>query len=680
MIKIDFHIHTIPSLKKNENFNFSLNRLNQYVNYRKIDAIAITNHNLFDKDNYEMIKNNLSIKVFPGIEVDLDTGHMIVITTDNNLTNFIDQCAKIKTTTELNGRVEIAEFFNIFNNDKTDYLFIPHYKKKPGIQKHIINAFGKDIFCGEVDNQNKFIRLLKESNELTPVLFSDSRLNENSPLPLRFTYIDINSTDFTSIKEGLRDKDKVYLNDSKSKSTFIILDDGTKASSGLNVIVGKRSSGKTYTLNKIFENFNNPKIDKSIKYIKQFDLIEINEEKSEKQFSSKLANEKTEYEQEYLSDFKEIVEHVQTIDLANYDTLAENFTSKLLEYASNIDKHDTFAKVPLFSEQLFAESSTKETEEVIGAVIKLLENKTYQHIIERIIPKNALSSLLESLVDEYKKLSLKNDCYRRTNEIITNIKKALSIKSNQDSVPNFDLLRYAKDKLEVEKFNILVNTIKTEKEIKSISVGRFRIVAFRKLLKGASELQKIYKIKGTCSDIFNNYNNPYIYLRSIKKSSIIPSDQLYKAFVQISYEVLNEEGLKVSGGERAEYNLEDKLKDATDYEMLLIDEPESSFDNIFLSEQINKKIKQLSKKMPVFVSTHNNVVGASIKSDYIIYTDKIIKDGQTFFKIYTGESTSKILKTIDGDKINNFDVQLNSLEGGFDLYESRSETYKNIKN
>lgn len=36
----------------------------------------------------------------------------------------------------------------------------------------------------------------------------------------------------------------------------------------------------------------------------------------------------------------------------------------------------------------------------------------------------------------------------------------------------------------------------------------------------------------------------------------------------------------ISGGESAEFNLLQTIEDARNYDMLLIDEPESSFDNI----------------------------------------------------------------------------------------------------
>ena len=49
MKKIDLHIHTRKTISDSD-FTFSINRLQQYVNEMNIDAIAITNHNLFDKE------------------------------------------------------------------------------------------------------------------------------------------------------------------------------------------------------------------------------------------------------------------------------------------------------------------------------------------------------------------------------------------------------------------------------------------------------------------------------------------------------------------------------------------------------------------------------------------------------------------------------------------------------
>ena len=97
----------------------------------------------------------------------------------------------------------------------------------------------------------------------------------------------------------------------------------------------------------------------------------------------------------------------------------------------------------------------------------------------------------------------------------------------------------------------------------------------------------------------------------------------------------------------------------------LIDEPESSFDNIFLKSEVNQIIKDISKNMPVVVVTHNNTVGASIKPDYLIYTCKELEGGNFVYRTYSGYPTDKELLSLDGRKKLNFEITLNSLEQGF---------------
>lgn len=78
MKKIDLHIHTVQSIS-DRNFTFDLASLKEYVEKLEIDCIAITNHNLFDKVQFEKICQEIKIKVFPGIEIDLEGGHLLLI-------------------------------------------------------------------------------------------------------------------------------------------------------------------------------------------------------------------------------------------------------------------------------------------------------------------------------------------------------------------------------------------------------------------------------------------------------------------------------------------------------------------------------------------------------------------------------------------------------------------------
>jgi len=69
--------------------------------------------------------------------------------------------------------------------------------------------------------------------------------------------------------------------------------------------------------------------------------------------------------------------------------------------------------------------------------------------------------------------------------------------------------------------------------------------------------------------------------------------ELYKLFAKISYRILNRDGFEVSGGERSEFRLLQEIKDAQNYDFLLIDEPESSFDNMFLKSDVNQIIREI---------------------------------------------------------------------------------------
>ena len=221
MKKVDLHVHTIAT-EKDADFVFDIDKLQLYVQISKLDAIAITNHNTFDKEQFNSIKEKMNISVFPGVEVDVENAHMIVITDESDLDNFCEQCNQLKEKME-DGRKFISydEFSAIFSNYE-HYLLIPHYKKKPALQQQIIKKFGKNITCGEVDSVKKFCTLKKKEDDLVPILSSDVRIKKDLDIfPTRHTFLDIDDTTLKSIKYGLMDKTRVYITESKNDNERI---------------------------------------------------------------------------------------------------------------------------------------------------------------------------------------------------------------------------------------------------------------------------------------------------------------------------------------------------------------------------------------------------------------------------------------------------------------------------
>ena len=150
----------------------------------------------------------------------------------------------------------------------------------------------------------------------------------------------------------------------------------------------------------------------------------------------------------------------------------------------------------------------------------------------------------------------------------------------------------------------------------------------------ASDLKTVGLRQISLTNAFAKYGDPIQYLNELKAAGV-DSDRIYKLFAAIDYKILNSSGLPVSGGERSEFNFLQKIKDAILCDILIIDEPESSFDNLFLKNEVNKFIKEMAENMPVIISTHNNTIGGSIKPDYILYTEKKIQANEPHFNIYS---------------------------------------------
>ncbi|WP_047418764.1 PHP domain-containing protein [Cellulophaga sp. Hel_I_12] len=297
MKKIDLHIHTVQSIS-DRNFTFHIESLKEYVNKLEIDCIAITNHNLFDKTQFEHICQELNIKIFPGIEIDLEGGHLLLISENENLDDFAQKCQKIQALiTTKDDSISYEQLMEVFP-DLKNYLLIPHYDKKPNIKPETIKKLGDNIFAGEVTSLRKFKTCIKEADKLTPVIFSDCRFIENmTSYPTRQTFVDVEENTLNAIKGCLYDKTKVFLSKEEGNDFFQATDDGIILSTGLNVIVGGRSSGKTYTLDKICQNFYN------VKYLRQFSLLQNDKEN----FKKLVTTRHSLITENYLKEFKDVV-------------------------------------------------------------------------------------------------------------------------------------------------------------------------------------------------------------------------------------------------------------------------------------------------------------------------------------------------------------------------------------
>lgn len=682
MKKCDFHIHTVSTIS-DADFVFSLDVLKGYVEKMALDVIAITNHNLFDMGNYMTIKESLSpnVEVLPGIEVNLEGGHILVISNqdDAELFDFNNKCEAVnERIIDATDTLSIGEFYSIFPN-LNKYVLIPHYDKSPQLPKNVINSLSDFIAAGEVASVKKFLYMHKDIHEtLTPVLFSDFRCSETideNKYPVRHTYLDVNEISVNALNICLRDKAKVTLTESDGNKLFCVFSDGQMLSTGLNIMYGRRSTGKTWTLNRIAAIFG-----ERAKYIKQFELQNFGKDYTSEQFETDQKARLEGIVNNFFSPFKEVVEDIAQMATALYDDAEVDAYLKALIKRSEMENiKDVYSNSTLYDEIPYSVGGTKQLRSVISAVITLLESTQYQDLITTHIRTEDLKALLKVLIERLHAIEFSIKCKNLSNDILNDVKSALQMQTALPAIPDIDLFEISKRQLKREKFDRIVNAIKQDRVIYQESMHRFRIILRTRVFDNASDVKAGQGISQSLVDAYLNYGNSLSYLKKLIDLGIDTS-KLHRLFVGVQYSILNENGYKVSGGEQSEFTFLQKIKDARTKDILLIDEPESSFDNLFLKKDINNFLKGISEEMPVVISTHNNTIGGSISPDYILYTEKVIENGEAKYKRYSGYATDASLKTVEGEEIDNYQITINSLEAGEEAYQERNTLYGILRN
>ena len=512
MKKIDLHMHTVPTIS-DAHFDFSLEKLEEYVKTAELDAIAITNHDVFDLAQFREIDKALDCIVFPGIEINLAKGHILLISENENLDEFQIKTQAVTEKIKVIGDfISVDELFHIFG-DLNKYLLIPHYEKKPSISRQTVDQMGELISAGEVDSPKKFIRLAKDDTELTPVLFSDVRIREGMrKFPSKQTYIDCGNISLSSLKHSLRDRNKVALSRSDGNSLFQIFDDGQKLSTGLNVVIGARSSGKTETLTQISNDCDN------VKYIQQFSLVQRDDVNYEKEFNDDVARKKSIFADKHLTPFKNVIDDVLNVDIRVNQRKVEDYLSTLLRSAEEAEKFDAFSKVALFNETQFEVAQDKGLGNLIGSVRQLIDNIEYREIIDKHIDVNNLKALALELIEllwskayERKKRSFVND-------IVRDVKSKLQLRTSATQVKDVDLYRVMIEHRKVLKFNQITQLLQTEKVIFQENIQGFKVVCKQRAFKGAGEILRVSGQRVGFSDAYSEYASPYKYLIALKEN------------------------------------------------------------------------------------------------------------------------------------------------------------------
>lgn len=491
-------------------------------------------------------------------------------------------------------------------------------------------------------------------------------------------------------------------------------------SPGLNVIIGKRGSGKSLLLaiienlnksnNKIttdYKNFNiknvlgidyngikiNPGQLSSLAVLEQDKISEIykNPDIANKQISSYFPKI-DDYDLSYINQIIDIAKNVKPIDI-NY----KNITSilKILNDKTDYYTYDTYAEISSDSVSIKINSLSKSLNELV----KEFEN--YGLNIDEL--KNINSTIIEKyseykfLLDKYSEV-VKNS-NERTNKIISERDESKKIiqeqRKNLNSIINI-IKRNFKIILDSKKLNYLLDNFKQESPVikKYVKMPYLFTTSYEvpdnlidtiyekiastisKVKSDSSDFSLIMKYINGERNLKANINSLSAELSKFIQNEIFqPKKEFFKInskiniddikvkkdlFEQIDKRTITDLSKESPGMKSVAYL--DMLFELNEL-ILLFDQPEDNIDNDYISQKLVSIIKEKKKIKQLIFVTHNPTVAVYGDAfNYIFVTN----DGEIDYKNYLIESQD------DKEEI------MNILDGGRKSFSNRNKKYGNV--
>ncbi|MEG0374031.1 MAG: hypothetical protein RR672_00230 [Raoultibacter sp.] len=670
MIRADLHIHTV-STQWDHPFEFDCGALIEHVKSQRLDAIAITNHNCFDKENYsDVVVPSLTpynCTVFPGVEVSALDTHILIIADVSKVGELAKCCENLKNM-GVHDSLSFDELTNYFPL-LSDYLVIPHYSKDPSITEENLELLNTLVHGVETSSMKKALSIRKANTTSVPsVCFTDHRFGSSDDICPNAIYLRTDGRELKDVAAAFRADDGVLLNYAGTNQLEIV--PGLLASESLNLIIGKRSTGKTHALNRIVSLCES----EDYLHIEQGELVS---DSKEDEFYAGLNNEHYNDKYAYMSRWKAILNDAKTRGSEEYrKSKITDYLKELKGFAETSSLADQYSGSPLFKGQPFEINEDGEEQGLIVALTTLLESVEYKEEINSILGREKLIALLRSVVEKAKFKETEKHTAQAANSIIASVRARLSTASTQDKYPDPIIDSVFQNEVFFDHAEKLLCSCWVEKAVfddKQRGAGKYSLRAIRKKYIDAAAIKGAMGL-GQCSmgRITGMSSRDYLDKILSFEECVHPETGLF----DLCFEIRDEKGVKPSGGQRTEYTFLKKLADAENYDIILIDEPESSFDNPFLNIHISGRIKELSKTSTVFVTTHNQVLGYALKPNKVLFTKH---DSTTdTYHIYSGELQEVNLTNQDGLNEPIKDTMIDLMEAGHTAYANRKDFYENL--
>lgn len=705
-MKIDFHCHT-KSVKQGETEkrNIDSKRFVEKINDANVKIVAITNHNDFDKKQYEEFveEANESFQIWPGIELDIKDdeteAHLIIISNPNCLNEFETSINNLIGDNDKSTFIaNIEDVLNEFNNK--DVIYIGHYiGKKKMLSPKMIELMEKTI-------EEKYRLFLEPSNYKTLSVMSDNGFRaimgsdvqdweKYSSINLPELKLEVDSfnkflllakKDVTTINTLLQRKEKRDIDISIKLKNKKVINQTIPIYNDINVIFGLKGTGKSCIIDGLCDKFIKDGIDCSIYRAKDVDdtiksMQTINDnEKFEVEFDlnilSKFIEKISKWKDNNPTSLINYIEYIETKD--NNKNKKRLGITKLKPIKNNsTEKYDEYLEKRKTIDNIINEYEDNNLYEFLDDndknILKEINNKIYIKY----------DSFTKEEYIKYKSIELSNNC-------ITKIKEKADLLSSSKSVPNSTgFFEFAKNRLTLKnETNNILKLLRETKKIEEEKIGNLdedKEVFLRKEYKTFFDNETGFKFGQTATTLksvlktLKNVNkksledvNEYIKLfnQELKDNNIQATD-----FIGIKKYFINNKGeaYEPSDGERIMLILDRALFE--NKEVYILDEPERSLGNNFINDVVLPRINELAKlKKTIIIATHN----ANIAVRTLPFVSILKEYTKGEYKTYIGNTfVNKLINQDNEEDFKNWkDESIRVLEGGNEAFYDREDVYE----
>lgn len=678
MIRADLHIHTLAT-PWDEPFEFDFEQLRQHVLDNKIDVIAVTNHNAFDRAQYREVAEKLRnyCTVYPGVEVSALDCHILVVVDPSKACDLEDSCADVQSHLGEDVRTSLSlEQFKDCFPFLDEAIVIPHFGKNPTITSENLVRISRWACALEVSSLSKAIRLNKLRPEPLPaVFFTDYRFGcelgtgERTRYRPGGVYLRAASGSFPLVKAAIN-YDDLFLS-STGLDGDLEFAPGVSVSSGVNLVLGKRSTGKSFSLKRIAALCDGG----DAYFIEQGELVSAS---LENEFYSNLDKRFANVTKRYLEPWGSILEDaIRRGNRASRRTSIRTYLSSLKKHAETSMLSDVYSKCRLFRAKALDVPEQGDTKDLINAVSSLLSSSQHECLIDQVVGRVRLVGLLELLSKEAREVELERLAVSETNRITTSVKNQLKV-SSVEQMPDPEIEQVFDDEAFFQHAaQLLEECWKTKKvcDDEGRTFSKYSVIATRKRFGNANSIKEALSLPKKGGPSFSGATVLSAADYIDKLLSIDAEGSLTPALFDVEIGVRDEKGAEPSGGQRTECVFLGRLAAAAKCRFILIDEPESSFDNPFLNGFISAKIRELANHSTVVVATHNQVLGLALKPNKLLLTSfdeetkrYSIASGGLRDRLFAGDGEGK-----DADAR---EVVIDILEAGRYSYEQRRSYYE----